>query len=94
MLTGADYRASLQDGRRVIGVPDEEWGERGHAFVSLTGQHCATAAQLQEFLAGRLASFKRPQTIEILAELPKNSVGKIAKAQLREPFWPDAGRLV
>ena len=32
--------------------------------------------------------------IGILGELPKNSVGKIAKAQLREPFWRDAGRRV
>jgi acyl-coenzyme A synthetase/AMP-(fatty) acid ligase len=36
----------------------------------------------------------RPRTIEVLAELPKNSVGKIAKAQLREPFWRATGRLV
>jgi non-ribosomal peptide synthetase component E (peptide arylation enzyme) len=70
----------------VIGVPDEEWGERVQAFVSLTGERAASPAQLHEFLAGRLASFKRPQIIEVLAELPKNSVGKIAKAQLREPF--------
>jgi acyl-CoA synthetase (AMP-forming)/AMP-acid ligase II len=54
---------------------------------------CFQGRQITD-LAGRLASFKRPRTIEVLAELPKNSVGKIAKAQLREPFWRDAGRLV
>jgi len=62
--------------------------------VSLTGGHAVSGEDLQGFLAGRLASFKRPQAIDFLPALPKNSVGKIAKAQLREPFWKDAGRLV
>lgn len=39
----------------------------------------AVALHLQEFLAGRLTSFKRPRIMGVLAELPKNSVGKIAQ---------------
>jgi acyl-CoA synthetase (AMP-forming)/AMP-acid ligase II len=77
----------------VIGVPDDEWGERVHAIVSLTDA-AVTADDLIAYLASRLASFKRPRAIDILPELPKNPVGKIAKAQLREPFWRDAGRSV
>jgi acyl-CoA synthetase (AMP-forming)/AMP-acid ligase II len=56
----------------AIGVPDAEWGERVHSFVS----------------------FKRPRAIDILPALPKNSVGKIAKSELREPFWKESGRSV
>lgn len=78
----------------VIGVPDEEWGERVHAFVSFADGHRPAISELHEFLAERLASFKRPREIEILPALPKNSVGKIAKSQLREPFWKETGRQV
>jgi acyl-CoA synthetase (AMP-forming)/AMP-acid ligase II len=79
----------------AIGVPDEEWGERVHAFVSFTDHHAPPAeGELHAFLAQRLASFKRPRAIEVLPALPKNSVGKIAKSQLREPFWKETGRRV
>jgi long-chain acyl-CoA synthetase len=79
----------------AIGVPDEEWGERVHAFVSFTGEHAPPGeVELHAFLAQRLASFKRPRAIEVLPALPKNSVGKIAKSQLREPFWKETGRRV
>ncbi len=77
----------------VIGVPDDEWGERVHTFVSLTGDP-VDAAELHEYLSTRLASFKRPRVIDVLPELPKNSVGKIVKGELRAPFWETAGRSV
>ena len=78
----------------AIGVPDDEWGERVHAFVAFADGRASPPAELQAFLAGRLASFKRPRAIEILPALPKNSVGKIAKSQLRDPFWKEARRKV
>jgi acyl-CoA synthetase (AMP-forming)/AMP-acid ligase II len=78
----------------AIGVPDDEWGERVHAFVSFADGHAATPDDLNAFLSGRLASFKCPRIIEVLPALPKNSVGKIAKGQLREPFWKETGRSV
>ena len=78
----------------AIGMPDAEWGERVHAFVSFTDGHTSSETELQAFLTGRLASFKRPRAIDIVPALPKNSVGKIAKSQLREPFWKESGRNV
>ncbi len=78
----------------AVGVPDDEWGERVHAFVAFADGRASPPADLQAFLAGRLASFKRPRAIDILPALPKNSVGKIAKSQLRDPFWKEAGRKV
>ena len=78
----------------AIGVPDPEWGERVHAFVSFAGGHSNSEDDLRAFLSTRLASFKRPRAIGILPALPKNSVGKIAKSQLREPFWKDSERKV
>jgi acyl-CoA synthetase (AMP-forming)/AMP-acid ligase II len=78
----------------AIGVPDDEWGERVHAFVSFSEGQRPAPGELEAFLTQRLASFKRPRAIEILPALPKNSVGKIAKSELREPFWRESGRRV
>ena len=46
--------------------------------------------ELQDFLAGRLAKYKLPRTIDYVAELPRDPNGKLYKRRLRDPYW--AGR--
>jgi len=65
----------------VIGVPDVEWGQRVAAFVVLRAG--ATATDLGAFCRERLASFKKPEIFEFVAELPKNPMGKILRRELR-----------
>jgi acyl-CoA synthetase (AMP-forming)/AMP-acid ligase II len=67
----------------VIGEPNEEWGERPRAFVSLFPGTSATPAELIAFCRERMAHFKCPDSIEIIDELPKNPLGKILKTELR-----------
>jgi fatty-acyl-CoA synthase len=68
----------------VIGVPDERWGEAGHAYIAaLPGAQLSTGA-LIAFLESRLARYKIPKHITILPALPRNGAGKLVKAQLRE----------
>jgi acyl-CoA synthetase (AMP-forming)/AMP-acid ligase II len=67
----------------VIGVPDDEWGERVHAFVSLRGDG-TSADDLLGFCREHLTGAKRPRGITILDELPKNPTGKVLKRELRE----------
>ena len=67
----------------VVGAPDPVLGEIPVAFVSLRPDATATAEALAEHLRGILAAFKRPASITILEELPKNPVGKIDKPTLR-----------
>jgi acyl-CoA synthetase (AMP-forming)/AMP-acid ligase II len=67
----------------VVGVPDVEWGQRVAAFVVLRPGVQATAAELGEFCRQRLASFKKPEVIQFLDELPKNPMGKILRRELR-----------
>lgn len=68
----------------VIGVPDERWGEVPKAFVTLVPGARADQATLIAWVCERLASFKAPQTIVILPELPKGGTGKVQKQILRD----------
>jgi acyl-CoA synthetase (AMP-forming)/AMP-acid ligase II len=67
----------------VVGLPDEEWGQRVGAFVVLRpGEETAEPA-LIEFCRERLASFKKPDVVRFLAELPKNPMGKVLRRELK-----------
>ncbi|NJP12538.1 MAG: long-chain fatty acid--CoA ligase [Leptolyngbyaceae cyanobacterium RU_5_1] len=68
----------------VIGVPDRYWGEVVQAYVSLRENTAASEADLQAFVADRLASHKVPATIQFLPELPKGLTGKIHRKTLKD----------
>jgi long-chain acyl-CoA synthetase len=78
----------------VMGVPDTMMGEKVGAVVVLKPGVQADAAEICEFLHGRLADFKIPQFMTIRPEsLPRNPGGKILKARLRkEAVWGKALR--
>jgi fatty-acyl-CoA synthase len=65
----------------VVGVPDERWGEVCAAFVVLREE--TTEQDLRTFCAGRLARFKVPKSFHVVDELPRNSMGKIQKSELK-----------
>ncbi len=69
----------------VIGVPSVEWGQTVKAFVVTRKGHRVSRAELAEFCRSRLASFKRPESIEFIDALPKNPLGKILRKDLRPP---------
>ena len=71
----------------VIGVPDETWGEAVKAIVELKDGTTVTEAELQEMCTARLGSMKKPRTIEFWPELPRSSVGKVSKREIRARFW-------
>jgi long-chain acyl-CoA synthetase len=68
----------------VIGVPDADWGESVLAVVVARAGQSLTREQLDDFLLGELARFKRPRHYEFTSELPKNATGKVLKRELRE----------
>jgi fatty-acyl-CoA synthase len=76
----------------VIGLPHERWQERPLACVVVRPGQTLTKAELLEFLAPRVAKWWLPDDVVFLDALPKTSVGKIAKRELRERFrefrWP------
>lgn len=67
----------------VIGVADATWGERVHAVVVLADGAMLEPAELREYVAGRIARYKAPRSMSVLAELPVSAVGKVLKRDLR-----------
>lgn len=67
----------------VIGLPDAEWGERPHAFVVLNPEARVGGDEILSFCRENLASYKVPNSVEIVDELPHGVSGKLAKRELR-----------
>ena len=70
----------------VVAIPDEKWGERPKAFVTLKKDAEATEEEIIDFCRDRIARFKVPAAVEF-GELPKTSTGKVQKFVLREKEW-------
>jgi len=72
----------------VIGVPDDQWGERVHAIVRLQEGAAVEAAALIAHCRTLIAAFKCPRGIDFREEpMPLSGAGKILKTVLREPYW-------
>jgi fatty-acyl-CoA synthase len=70
----------------VVAIPDEKWGERPKAFVTLKPGQRATEQQIIEFCRQHMAHFKAPAAVEF-GDLPKTSTGKVQKFVLRDKEW-------
>jgi acyl-CoA synthetase (AMP-forming)/AMP-acid ligase II len=70
----------------VIGVYDEEWGELPRAVCVLRKGVVCTGEEIMEYCRSRVASFKRPRSVVFVEALPRNTMGKIVKRELREKF--------
>ncbi|RMF38164.1 MAG: malonyl-CoA synthase [Alphaproteobacteria bacterium] len=70
----------------VIGVPHADLGEAVVAVVVPQAGASLTEAQILEGIAGDLARFKQPRRVVFVDELPRNTMGKVQKAALRERF--------
>ncbi len=70
----------------VIGVPHPRWDERPVAFVVRKPGSEVTAEEIVEHLRPRVAKFWLPDAVEFIDEVPKTSVGKMSKKDLRDQF--------
>ena len=68
----------------MVGVPDERRGETVKSFLVLRPGSAATAEEIEEHCRAQLAAYKIPREIEVRSELPKSSVLKILRKDLRE----------
>jgi fatty-acyl-CoA synthase len=76
----------------VFGVPDERWGEVGHAVVCPKAGKTLTREQVIDFLGDKIARFKIPKYVTFMDELPKAASGKVAKRVLQESYSRELGK--
>jgi acyl-CoA synthetase (AMP-forming)/AMP-acid ligase II len=75
----------------VIGVPDAMWGESVVAFVVPRPGMALTPEAIVDLCKAHIASYKKPQVVDIVDDLPKNFQGKILKRVLLEQYLQRAG---
>jgi acyl-CoA synthetase (AMP-forming)/AMP-acid ligase II len=78
----ADHEAVVEVA--VIGVADEEYGQRLKAFIVLAGEAEVSGDELKAHVKANLAAYKAPREFEFIDELPRNASGKILKRDLHE----------
>jgi acyl-CoA synthetase (AMP-forming)/AMP-acid ligase II len=71
----------------VVGVPDERWGEAPRACVVARSGQSLTIEEIVAYCDGKIARFKHPRSLFTLDALPRNSMGKVLRRELREQFW-------
>jgi malonyl-CoA/methylmalonyl-CoA synthetase len=67
----------------VVGLPDEEFGEKVTAVVVRDDQEL-TESEIQDFCRDELAGYKKPRQVVFVDELPRNAMGKVLKHEVRE----------
>ncbi|NMD60563.1 hypothetical protein HHU13_09945 [Nocardia globerula] len=70
----------------VVGVEDPVWGEAVKAVVVAAADHELDATAILAFTRARLAGYKCPKSIDVVAELPLGATGKILKRELRAQY--------
>jgi acyl-CoA synthetase (AMP-forming)/AMP-acid ligase II len=70
----------------VIAVPDDRWGERVHAVVTLKPGTTLTLDELREHSKREIAGYKVPRSLDIVDSFPMSGAGKILKRELRKQY--------
>ncbi len=74
----------------VIGVPSDRWGETPLALVVPENGSTSAEDDLLAWTNERLGKAQRISAVEFRDNLPRSTIGKILKRELREPYWKDA----
>ncbi len=77
----------------VIGVPDDQWGEAGQAFVIRKKEFDLKAEDLINFCKGKLARYKWPKKVSFVSSFPRTSLGKVRKLLLTGGTKPFEARI-
>jgi long-chain acyl-CoA synthetase len=81
----------------VFGIPHADWGEEVKAVIQpregLEGDDTLRAS-IMDYLEERLAKYKRPRSIDFMAQLPRDPNGKLYKRRLRDPYWEGRERQI
>lgn len=76
----------------VIGLPDPKWGENVCAVIEPVEGRMIDEDEVIAFCRDKLASFKKPKSVQVVDEFPRTAAGKVQKYVLRERFSAAADR--
>jgi acyl-CoA synthetase (AMP-forming)/AMP-acid ligase II len=76
----------------VVGLPDEEWGEKIASMITLRpGVEEIDIEHVQEWVKARLGSLKTPEIVELTEELPQTATGKVLRRAVRDDLLAKYG---
>ena len=78
----------------VIGIPDDRWGEAVKAVCAPKPGATIDPESIINWTRERIAGFKVPKSVDIIAALPRNASGKVLRKDLRAPYWAGRDRQV
>lgn len=78
----------------VVGVPDEEWGERVHAVVQLGEGATLTTDSVTAHCRANLGGYQIPRSVEFVDDLPRTETGKLARRTIRDQYWQGRSRRI
>ncbi|MCK4581039.1 MAG: AMP-binding protein, partial [Dehalococcoidia bacterium] len=76
---------------KVIGIPDEKYGEELQVWIQLKEGESATAEEVQAFCRGKIAHYKIPRYVKFVTEFPMTVSGKVQKFKMRETAIKELG---
>jgi acyl-CoA synthetase (AMP-forming)/AMP-acid ligase II len=68
----------------VLGVPDQQWGEAIKAVCTCKAGHTVTEQEVIDFVAARIARYKRPKFVTFVAAMPKTAAGTVDRAAVKK----------
>jgi long-chain acyl-CoA synthetase len=78
----------------VVGIPDDEFGESLAAQVVAESGATLDVDVLRHELGQRIAGYKVPRRIDIVAALPRDDNGKLQKRKIRDAYWSGRSRRI
>lgn len=78
----------------VIGIPSERWGEEVKAVVVPAPGATVAPDDVIAWARARIAGFKAPKSVDVVAELPRNASGKVLRRELRALYWAGHERAI
>ncbi len=73
----------------MIAIPSEQWGESPLGLVVLKPGSEARPDAIRDWANQRLGKTQRLAAVEVRPSLPRSSIGKILKRELRTPYWAE-----
>jgi hypothetical protein len=95
LVTSCAVLMLMEEGKLGLDDPIERFiPQLGNRQVLKPGATLADPNELVAWCRERMAAYKCPKTVDVVAELPRNPTGKVLKRDLRKPYWEGRDRQV